>query len=235
LGSGIWLALLLVKPNITLIAVAGISLWLLRNGQWRAVLLMMLTLVILLSISTAITPDWFQPFAEEGFGQGLKVALDGPNQVVAVRINTTFLDWLRVLGLESRFHGVIYGIAIGIGVFVFLWSVYQSRSLLELISILLLLSYVITPYSLQYDFPPLVIVLFWALSRCALSPKALAIGLLLSGFVFSVIFWQKNISWAYWMVVGLVALVGWAVMQTRNYSAAEPGISNSSQSSFNEM
>ena len=235
LGSGIWLALLLVKPNITLIAVAGISLWLLRNGQWRAVLLMLLTLVILLSISTAITPDWFQPFTEEGFGQGLKVALDGPNQVVAVRINTTFLDWLRVLGLESRFHGVIYGIAIGIGVFVFLWSVYQSRSLLELISILLLLSYVITPYSLQYDFPPLVIVLFWALSRCASSPKTLAVGLLLSGFVFSVIFWQKNISWAYWMVVGLVALVGWAVMQTRNYSAAEPGISNSSQSSLNEM
>ena len=235
LGTGIWLALLLVKPNITLIAVAGISLWLIRNGQWRAVLLMLLTLVILLSISTVITPDWFQPFAEEGFGQGLKVALDGPNQVVAVRINTTFLDWLRVLGLESQFHGVIYGIAIGIGVFVFLWCVYRSRSLLELISILLLLSYAITPYSLQYDFPPLIIVLFWALSRCASSPKALAVGLLLSGFVLSVIFWQKNISWAYWMVVGLVALVGWAVMQTRNYSAAESGISNSSQSSLNEM
>lgn len=226
--SGVWLALLLIKPNITLLVVAGISVWLLRNGQWRPVLVMFLTLVLLLSISTIITPDWFQPFTEEGFGRGLTVALDGPDQVVALRINTTFLDWLRVLGVRAGWRASLYGIAIGLAAFLFFWTLYRSRSLLEVISVLLLISHSITPYALQYDYPPLVIALFWGLSRLASSPRALAIGLALAGFVFTVIFWQQNISWAYWMVVGLMALVISAVARNRNYSDERSGIARSS-------
>lgn len=226
--SGVWLALLLIKPNITLLVVAGISVWLLRNGQWRPVLVMFLTLVLLLSISTIITPDWFQPFTEEGFGRGLTVALDGPDQVVALRINTTFLDWLKVLGVGAGWRASLYGIAIGLAAFLFFWTVYRSRSLLEVISVLLLISHSITPYALQYDYPPLVIALFWGLSRLASSPRALAIGLALAGFVFTVIFWQQNISWAYWMVVGLMALVISAVARNRNYSDERSGIARSS-------
>lgn len=226
--SGVWLALLLIKPNITLLVVAGISVWLLRNGQWRPVLVMSLTLVLLLSISTIITPDWFQPFTEEGFGRGLTVALDGPDQVVALRINTTFLDWLRVLGVRAGWRASLYGIAIGLAAFLFFWTVYRTRSLLEVISVLLLISHSITPYALQYDYPPLVIALFWGLSRLASSPRALAIGLALAGFVFTVIFWQQNISWAYWMVVGLMALVISAVARNRNYSDERSGIARSS-------
>lgn len=226
--SGVWLALLLIKPNITLLVVAGISVWLLRNGQWRPVLVMSLTLVLLLSISTIITPDWFQPFTEEGFGRGLTVALDGPDQVVALRINTTFLDWLKVLGVGAGWRASLYGIAIGLAAFLFFWTVYRSRSLLAVISVLLLISHSITPYALQYDYPPLVIALFWGLSRLASSPRALAIGLALAGFVFTVIFWQQNISWAYWMVVGLMALVISAVARNRNYSDERSGIARSS-------
>ena len=221
--AGIWMALLLVKPNITLIVLTGISLWLLRKGQWRPVLVMLFTLVVLLSISTAITPNWFQPFTQEGFGQGLTVVLDGPDEVVAIRINTTFLDWLRTLGMEPPWNRLLYGLAICIGIIVYFWSVYRSSSFVELTSLLLLVSYAITPYALQYDYPPLVITLFWALSRC--TSKAFTVGLAMVGFVFSVIFWQQNISWAYWMVVGLVALAVWSVVQMKNYSE---GITNSS-------
>src|SRR5215211_5612720 len=35
--AGIWLAFLWIKPNITLIPVAGVCLWLFRQGQWRTV------------------------------------------------------------------------------------------------------------------------------------------------------------------------------------------------------
>lgn len=217
--AGIWMALLLVKPNITLLVVAGISLWLLRKGQWRPVLVMLLTLVILFSISTAITPNWFQPFTEEGFGRGLTVALDGPDEIVAIRINTTFLDWLRTLGIEAPWDTMLYGMAICIGIIVYFWSVYRSTSFVELTSVLLLVSYAVTPYVLQYDYPPLVITLLWAFSRCIASPKAFAVGLALVGFVFSVIFWQQNISWAYWMVIGLAALVLWSAVKMRNYFA----------------
>ena len=211
--AGIWLALLLVKPNITLLVVAGISLWLLRKGYWRSLLVMALTLILLFSISTLITPDWYQPFFDDGFGQGLTMALDGPDRIVAVRLNTTFLDWLGTLGIASQLHMPLYGILIGFGVFVFLWTVYRSESLLEVVSVLLLLTYVLTPYALQYDYPPLVIILFWALYLCVYLPKAITVGLALTGFVFSVIFWQQNISWAYWMVIGLIALTIWALYQ----------------------
>lgn len=209
--SGIWLALLLIKPNVTLIVVAGISVWLLGRGQWRSVLVGLLTLLVLLSLSTWITPDWYQPFFEEGFGQGLTAALDGPDRIVAVRINSTFLDWLRTLGVEPDLRMPLYGIAICTGAFVFFWTACCSKSILELVSILLLVSYALTPYVLQYDYPPLVIVLFWALSLCVSPPRVLAIGLALAAFVLSVIFWQQNISWAYWMVIGLIALAVWGL------------------------
>ena len=227
-AAGIWLALLLVKPNVTLIAIAGVSMWLLRQGRRRTVGIMLLTFVLLLSISTLITPNWFQPFFEDGFGQGLTVALDGPDEIVALRINTTFLDWMRTLGVEAPWSLVLYGLTVGISIFVFFKSVYYSQSFLELISILLLLSYTITPYGLQYDFPPLVIPLYWALAQCATSSKKLAIGITLAAFIFSVIFWQQNISWAYWMIIGLIVLFMWALVGNKIYSEAPTGISNNS-------
>jgi hypothetical protein len=65
---------------------------------------------------------------------------------------------------------------------------------------------VITPYALQYDYAPLVIVLFWALSLCISNPKSRRGGLLLAMFIFSVSIWQQNIAWGYWIVVGMVML-----------------------------
>jgi hypothetical protein len=219
-SSGIWMALLLIKPNITLIVVAGISLWLLRKAQWRPILVMLATLLTLLFLSTWITPDWFQPFFEKGFGQGLGAVLDGPDKVVALRINTTLPDWLSSIGLERRYHIPIYGISILIGILVFFWSIYKSQSFLELVSILLLISFSLTPYALQYDYPPLAIVLFWAFSRCVLSPKALRAALLLTGFMCSVIFWEQNIASGFWMVVGLIAMAILAMYQKTIQNAA---------------
>jgi hypothetical protein len=211
--SGIWMALLLIKPNITLLVVAGISLWLLRKGQWRTVLVMLVTLTVLLLISTWITPDWFKPFSEDGFGQGLTAVLDGPGRVVALRVNTTLLDWLTTLGVEHRYHILIYGMCIFVGFLVSLWTVYNSESFLELVSILLLISFALTPYALQYDYSPLAVVLCWALSLCVSSPKALGVAVLLTGFVLSVIFWEQNIATGFWMVIGLIALTIWARYQ----------------------
>ena len=226
--AGVWLAFLLIKPNVTLVVVVGTCLWLFRYGRYRTIGVMLLTLAVLLFISTLITPNWFQPFFEDGFGQGLTVALDGPEEIVALRINTTFLDWLRILGIQPPWSTVLYGVTVCVGIFLFLSSVYHSESFIELISILLLVSYAITPYVLQYDFPPLVIPFYWALARCASSPKKFAIGFVLAGFIWSVIFWQQNISWAYWMIIGLIGLFLWAVVGTNSYSEEGTAISNNS-------
>ncbi len=216
--TGFLMALLLIKPNVTLIVVAALGLWLIRRHQWQPVVVMIFCLGALLAVSTWITPDWYKPFGQEGFGQGLTVALDGPNKVVAIRINTTFLDWLRTLGIAHAWRVPIYVVALIAGIVLFFIMIWRSPSVLQLVSISLLISYALTPYAMQYDNPSLVIVVFWALSSCAFSSKAMRLGILLAAFTFSVIFWQQNISWAYWIVVGCIALAVWAVFSRKRYS-----------------
>jgi hypothetical protein len=219
--AGGWMALLLIKPNVTLIVAAGLSLWLIRRHQWRPVLVMVLCLGVLLTISTWITPDWYKPFFEKGFGQGLTAVLDGPDKVVALRINTTFMDWLRTLGIAPSWRVPVYGLAVAVGGVIFFASIWYSESFLQMLSISLLVSFALTPYAMQYDNPALFVVVFWALSVCSSSLRGLRVGILLAGFVFSVIFWQRNISWAYWMVVGSIALAAWAMLSDRKAAPSD--------------
>jgi hypothetical protein len=205
-STGFWLAFLLIKPNITLVTVVMICLWFIQKKQWLPVIVMALTLAVLSALAIWITPNLLQPFFESGFGQGLTVALDGPNQIVAGRINTTIFDWLGIFGIKGNLRLFIYCLFIVISFVVLALTLYRSKSLLELISVSLLISFVITPYALQYDYAPLVIVLFWALSLCISNPKSRRGGLLLAMFIFSVSIWQQNIAWGYWIVVGMVML-----------------------------
>ena len=153
--------------------------------------------------------------------------LDGPDRVVAFRINTTIMDWLRTLGIDPQLRLPLYGFGILCGAIILLGTVWCSRSVLEVLSISLLVSYAVTPYAMQYDNPSLVIVLFWALSVCSTSPKGLRVGLLLAGFVFSVIFWQQNISWGFWMVVGTAVLALWAWVVRKRTAPVKEQLSDS--------
>jgi hypothetical protein len=204
--AGFWLAFLLIKPNITLVTVVVICLWFIYKKQWRPVIAMIVTLAVLSALALWISPNLLQPFFEPGFGQGLTVALDGPNQIVAARINTTIFDWLGIFGIKGYFRLFIYYLFMFMGFAILTLTLYRSKSLLELMSVSLLISFVITPYALQYDYAPLVIVLFWALSLCISNPQSRKVGLLLAMFVFSVSIWQQNIAWGYWIVIGLVVL-----------------------------
>lgn len=205
--SGIWLALLLVKPNITLVVVSGISLWLLRKGQWRPILVMIVTTLALLAISTLVTPNWFKPLFESGFGSGLTVTLDGLEKMGDVRITTTMLDWLAYLGVQPNLRVILYGIFIPIAILAFFLVVLRSQSLLEVIGLSILISCAITPYALQYDYPPLVITLFWALSLSKSTSTITWISALLTGFIFYGSMWNPSIASRYWMIIGLSALV----------------------------
>ncbi len=222
--AGLWMALLLIKPNVMLIVVAGLSVWLIRRRQWRPILVMLLCLGVLVAISTWITPDWYKPFFEKGFGQGLTLVLDGPGKVVALRINTTLMDWLRTLGISSAWWLPLYVLAAAVGTIVFFVALWRSESFLQALAISLLASYALTPYAMQYDNPALVIVVFWALWLCSSSPQRMRVGILLAGFIFSVIFWQRNISWAYWIVVGSMALAAWAMWS--NQKATPEGVAH---------
>ena len=207
--AGICLALFLLKPNVTLVPLIAIAAWLIRRRQWRPVLIMSAALLILFIFSTLATPDWYKPFLQPGFGSGLTTVLDGPNRIVATRINSTLIDFLAWLHIAPTLRVIIYAFAILVGVSILIIVIRRSNSLLEIVAISLLVGFSITPYDLQYDFPPLAFTLMWALAISVRAtnktPKWSAI--LITIFISSLPLWERPISEAYFLVLGLIGLV----------------------------
>ena len=212
--TGLLLSFLLIKPNVTLVVVAAICLWLILNGHWKPIKVLCITFFILLTISTILTPNWYQPFFNPGFAQGLSVSMDGFDQTGQLRINTTIFDWLTTLGISGMTSWFIYSICAISGSILLFWTIKNSKSLINVISVALLVSFLLTPYALQYDYAPLVIVLFWALSCSNSSNKTRYASYLLAGFVFSERLWNQGLAWGFWIVIGLIALQIWAFFQT---------------------
>ena len=220
---GVFLALALIKPNVMLLSVSAMAGWLIRDRNWRPLLIALSALVLLLVVTTALTPGWHQPFVQPGFGRGLTTVLDGPDQVTGVRINTTLLDWLKLLGVPDSIRGLLYASAILIGIALLAILIWQARPLIETATVSLLVTYAITPYALQYDFPPLAIVLFWITARSAqLGNKVVPV--ILIAFIASVPIWERPISDGYWIVIGLIALTAWVAWTWRNTRVAKDSL-----------
>ena len=222
-GLGVFLALALIKPNAMLIPVASISIWLVHRQIRRPVIIALITLTGLVLLTTALTPGWYQPFFLPGFGEGLSVVLDGPSQVTGTRLNTTLLDWLKWFAVPESVRTVMYAAVMLIGAWVVTRAVWKSETILEVMVASLLVSFAITPYALQYDYPPLTIVLFWAmaLSSRAGSKVIPALGIL---FISSVLVWERPISDGYWIVIGLAGLSLWVVRGLRDTSSARDSL-----------
>ena len=206
---GIYLALSLIKPNIMLLPVVTLAAWLSYNKNLRPVLVMLVMLAGLTLITTLLTPDWHQPILQPNFGRGLTETLDGPDQVTGIRLNTTLLDWLKLLLVPKGLRHIIYVIVMTLGLSILVITVWKSKSIIQTAATSLLITFAITPYALQYDYPPLAIVLFWAaaLSNYARSNK---ISLLIILFIASVLIWERPISDGFWIVIGLWGLVIWS-------------------------
>lgn len=214
--AGFWLALLLIKPNITLLLFPAIIVWLIRRGRWQPLITMILVLVSFLIFSTAATPDWYQPLFQSDFGSGLVYELDGPNNAEAARINTTLIDWLTMLNLTNNFITPIYTFAVLVGGLTVGYVVLRSDSLMNVVIVSILVSFAVTPYALQYDYPLLTLPLFWSTSLYVRSKKALWGGLVISALTASVLFWERPISDGYWIVIGLIGLTFWSWGQTKS-------------------
>lgn len=209
--AGVWLALLLIKPNITLIPVLTISIWLIRRRNWQPVISMGTLTLGLLSLASLVTPNWYQPFFEPGFFQGLSNVLDSPGKIVAIRINTTLHDWLAAFRVSPEITCAISALAILIGLTILVTITWKSESIIQITVASLLVNFAITPYALQYDYPPLVLVLFWAIALAQYGQKRwiISAGVAIILFVASVPFWERPISDGYWIIVGLVGVTIW--------------------------
>lgn len=212
---GLYLALSLIKPNIMLLPVATLTAWLIRQKNWRPVLVMLAVLIGLILFTTIATPDWYQPIFRPNFGQGLTNVLEGPDQVTGTRLNTTLLDWLKILLVPGDLRNLIYAIAVLIGILIIALAVRKSQTIMQVATTSLLVTFSITPYALQYDYPLLAIVLFWstALANYAASKK---FPLFIMLFIASVLIWERPISDGYWIVIGLCGLTIWSWHVNKN-------------------
>jgi hypothetical protein len=203
------MALFLLKPNITLIPLAAIVIWLLRRKQWKPVAVFSLTVAILLTASTIATPDWYQPLFRPDFGNGLANVLNGPGQIEAIRVNTTLIDFLKMTHINTTMITIIYIIAILTGALTLVITLYRSQSILEVTAISLLAGFALTPYALQYDYPPLAFVLLWTLAVCFRYANIVRrwTAILITAFILSVPLWERPISDAYVIVIALIGLV----------------------------
>ena len=202
---GVFMALVLIKPNIMVLPIAALGLWLILNRKWQPVWTALLVLATLVVVTTILTPGWYRPFLQPNFGQGLTEVLDGPGQVTGERLNSTLLDWLKWFSIPETLRYGIY-LVVALAALWILWrSLRTSKSILEVTALALLASYAITPYALQYDFPPLVFVLFWALAELR-NERGKTIPVLIVIFMSSVLIWERPISDGYWIVIGLIAL-----------------------------
>ena len=241
LGVGIWMALFLLKPNITLVPLVAIIIWLLRCKQWKPIIIFGLTVAFLLAATTLATPDWYQPLFKPGIGNGLANELNGPGQIVAIRINTTLTDFLKMSHLNATIIALIYIVAFLIGILVLAFTLFHFQSILEIIAISLLVGYALTPYALQYDYPPLTFVLLWALAVCFGSVNKIRhwAALLITAFILSVPLWERPISDAYIIVIALIGLVLFCRKPTRHWDPqqgfGEVGLQNADTNNYSNQ
>jgi hypothetical protein len=223
---GIFMALALIKPNLMLLPIAAICLWLLLNKKWKPVRTSLLVLLALIVITTLLTPDWYQPFFKPNFGLGLTEVLDGPGQVTGVRLNSTLLDWLKWFSVPQTLLYGIYLIVVLAALWILWRSVRTSQSILQVTAVALLASFAITPYALQYDFTPLVFVLFWALAKSR-NAKGKIVPVITAIFLASVLIWERPISDGYWIVIGLIVLMVWLERGVKDSAVSANSLSQS--------
>jgi hypothetical protein len=205
--AGSALALLLTKPNVTWLAVP--VLWFVywkhqRPAAWWA----LGVLAVLLLASTAVLPGWWMRLGEPDFGAGLKEELDGPQRVVALRLNTILRDWLGQWNITGFSDWIVWGLmAAGSGAA--LWLAWRNRAdAVYLVALSFCLGLLLTPYALQYDYPPLALALFWVLGALPRQrPVLFWGGLAVLAFVYTVPLWEHPVYDGYWIVLGVASLL----------------------------
>lgn len=206
--AGIALALLLTKPPVTLLVFGILLLANWQQGNRRVIICTLGSLAILLVISTLVLPGWFLEPLKRDFGLGLAHELDGPGVIVARRINSTFLDWSAALGFEGNPAKVAYA-SLAVLCAVLLWRAFRRGDEMNyLASLSSALGLVVTPYALQYDYPILAFPLLWiykALAQTQGWRRLLSITIL--GAIFSVLLWERPMSDAYWIPMGVSLLL----------------------------
>jgi hypothetical protein len=162
--TGLGLILALTKPQATLFVVLFLAVWLIRRkpaalgwgAAWAAGLL---------GAATVVIPRWWD-FDYSSFGQGLTYYLNGPGTIAGIRVAATIYDWLRyTFGIGGSAQITIAAIfwLLGIALVIFVWKRYPNPAYLAAATLILTL--LLTPYALQYDYVPLTLAFLLTLKH----------------------------------------------------------------------
>jgi len=207
--TGLGLILLLTKPQVTLLMVLCLTVWLIRHkpvavgwgAAWGGGLL---------GAATVAIPRWWD-FDYTGFGQGLAYALNGPGIVTGQRVAATIYDWLKyTFGISGITQFVIAAVfwSLGIALVILVWKRHANPVYLAATSLILTL--LLTPYALQYDYVPLTLPFLLTLKHLPeLKPLPRAAVILLlasSGLVLFLARLQYQTTWMLLFVAGSFTL-----------------------------
>ncbi|GAB4547112.1 MAG: hypothetical protein Fur002_22790 [Anaerolineales bacterium] len=202
---GILLALTLFKPNIAALPVGLIALWLLlRQRTWKPLLVMSATLALLLSLALILDPKFYLPLLAPDKIQGLSYTLDSSGGLEVKRYTATLSDFLRVYGIEGGAATAIYALVVSLGIAAAALGMYSSATLVEWTAIAIAINFAVIPYALFYDYPALVIPLFYG-NDLLLKQKGLRYAA--NALLVVSLFIGRIIPYRYWMVVILSALL----------------------------
>jgi hypothetical protein len=204
LSMGIWMALLLFKPNITVFPVAALSIWLILRRKWIPVISMTGALTIMIVVSLFLSPGWHLELLKPDKIVGLSYTLNPSGEIQIVRFTTTMLDWLATFGVGGNAARGLYTIVIITGIIWMVFLVLKSRSITELLAMTVLINFAVIPYALFYDYPTLTLTLFFINTEFLRKSAPGWAQVLMNGLVLASLFVGNHIAYRYWIVVILL-------------------------------
>jgi hypothetical protein len=213
--AGIFLALLLFKPNITLLPVAAIFAWLILRKKWRPVIVTTVAIIAMLAVSLLITPGWYKTLLQVDKLTGLFYKFDTASSTGVARYNTTLLDWLAAYHIAGNVAILIYMAVILLGLAILILTIARTTSLIHLIAVALLVNFAIVPYTLSYDYPALAITLFHANNLDLFKSHLKYVRMVLNILVLSGLFIGNTISYRYWILIVITLLLIFKSIATR--------------------
>jgi hypothetical protein len=206
--AGLATALLLTKPNATLLAFVYLA-FVSRRTRPKAALWTLLWLVVLAGAGTLFLPGWLARLWDPDFGLGLTWLTDGPGRVQSPRRLCTLPFWLAQWDIRGAPVWMVYAGLTAAG----LWLAVTSRRLRsDLVygaGVGATFTLLLTPYALMYDYAVLTVGLLWAYHRLRQGVTGLKrwLSIAILVFLFSVLLWAGPEYDGYWLAVGMGALL----------------------------
>ncbi len=175
LAAGCVMALLSIKPQLTVILVVVLLGWAAMRSRWRVWQGFAATLAALCAVSTLVFPAWL------------------PAMLAATRVTpmptayypglgATWYVALEAVGLGGAFlHLAVAAVAIPLVVLLFRMTLRSETGLSDLFALALVAPFFVAPYARPYDFPVLlipVLVLMGKLAEVSRVTLAIAVTLL---------------------------------------------------------